>query len=294
MDVTITQLRYFQKACKLDNITRAAQALHVSQPSVSAAIRELEAEFGFDLLERRGRSFTLTPNGILFLAEADRLLSHVDDFSAAMHRLAQAEGPLLVGVPPMIGSLLLPLIYTGEEYLRKPFTLSILEAGRQELLQRLNTNELDMAFIPHDQPLPMQYSGLPITALETVCCMSRTHPLANQTRLSISELEDVPLVLFKNSFFQTERIIARFEAAGIKPKVLLQSDQLSTIRKLIASNAAVGFLFSKVTDALPEITFLPLDPPMTTQVSLIWRSTSCLSAEHHRFVAYVRSLMSEE
>lgn len=129
--MTITQLRYFQKACKLDNITRAAEALHVSQPSVSAAIRELEREFGFELLERHGRSFTLTPNGVTFLAEADRLLSHVDDFQAAMSRLAQTSGPLLVGVPPMIGSLVLPLLYTSEEYHRNPFDLRIVEAGRK-------------------------------------------------------------------------------------------------------------------------------------------------------------------
>lgn len=289
--MTITQLRYFQKACKLENMTRAAEALHVSQPSVSAAIRDLEAEFGFELLERRGRGFTLTPNGVVFLTEADRLLSHVDDFEEAMSRLAHESGPLLVGVPPMIGSLILPLIYTGEEYHRNPFDLSIIEAGRQELLQRLNTNELDMAFIPHDHPLPDRYSGIPLTKLETVCCMSRSHILASQDRLPIAALSGEPLVLFKNSFFHTERILARFETAGIKPQILLQSDQLSTIRNLIANNAAVGFLFSKVTDTLPEIVSLSLDPPMTTQVSLVWRITSCLSAEQRRFIEYIRSLM---
>lgn len=289
--MTITQLRYFRKACKLDNITRAAEALHVSQPSVSAAIRELEAEFGFDLLERRGRSFTLTPNGAVFLAEAERLLSHVDDFQDAMHRLAQASGPLLVGVPPMIGSLVLPLIYTSEVYHRNPFDLSIVEAGRQELLHQLNSNELDMAFLPHDQPLPDCYTSILITKLETLCCMSHRHPLANQEYISIPALSEQPLVLFKNSFFQTERIIARFEAAGIPPRILLQSDQLSTIRKLIASNAAVGFLFSKIIDSLPEITSLPLTPPMSTQVSLVWRTSSYLSSEHHRFIEYIRSLV---
>lgn len=180
--MTITQLRYFQKACKLDNITRAAEALHVSQPSVSAAIRELEEEYGFALLERRGRSFSLTPNGAVFLAEADRLLSHVSDFETAMVRLAQGPGQLKVGVPPMIGSLVLPLIYTGEEHRRTPFDLGIVEAGRQELLQRLSAGELDLAFIPHDRPLSASYTGIAVTILETVCCTSLFHPLAGQER----------------------------------------------------------------------------------------------------------------
>ncbi len=288
--MTITQLRYFQKACKLDNITRAAEALHVSQPSVSAAIRELEEEFGFALLERRGRSFSLTPNGAVFLAEADRLLSHVSDFETAMVRLAQGPGQLKVGVPPMIGSLVLPLIYTGEEHRRTPFDLGIVEAGRQELLQRLSAGELDLAFIPHDRPLSASYTGIAVTILETVCCTSLFHPLAGQERLAVAQLADEPLALFKNSFFQTERIIARFEVEHITPHVLLQSDQLSTIRKLIASNAAVGFLFSKVACSLPELAAIPLDPPMTTQVSLVWRVSDCLSDEHRRFINYVGSL----
>lgn len=288
--MTITQLRYFQKACKLDNITRAAEALHISQPSVSAAIRELEAEFGFALLERRGRSFSLTPNGAVFLAETDRLLSHVNDFETAMVRLAQRPGQLKVGVPPMIGSLVLPLIYTGEEHRRASFDLGVVEAGRQELLQRLNTGELDLAFIPHDRPLTPGYAGISVTALETVCCTSSDHPLASQKCLSVTQLADEPLALFKNSFFQTERIIARFEVENITPHVLLQSDQLSTIRKLIASKAAVGFLFSKVVCSLPELAAVPLAPPMITQVSLIWRASDCLSDEHRRFIGYVSSL----
>lgn len=288
--MTITQLRYFQKACKLDNITRAAEALHVSQPSVSAAIRELEEEFGITLLERRGRGFTLTPDGAVFLAETDRLLGHVDDFVTAMGRLAQAPGRLLVGVPPMIGSLVLPLIYTGEEHRRAPFDLNIVETGRQELLQRLGAGELDLAFIPHDRPLGPRYAAVAITRLDTVCCVSRSHPLAARKSLPVSALAGEPLALFKNSFFQTERILARFEAEGIEPKVLLQSDQLSTIRKLVASSAAVGFLFGRVAESLPELAAVPLEPPMTTQVSLVWRGADCLCAEHRRFIDYVRAL----
>ena len=59
---------------------------------------------------------------------------------------------------------------------------------------------------------------------------------------------------------------------------------------LIASNAAVGFLFSKVACSLPELAAIPLDPPMTTQVSLVWRVSDCLSDEHRRFINYVGSL----
>ena len=288
--MTITQLRYFQKACKLENITRAAEALHVSQPSVSAAIQELEREFGYPLLVRGKRSFSLTPNGGIFLKEADCLLSHVDNFETSMRGLNQGPRRIAVGVPPMIGSLVLPRIYADNRLPDTSFELSIVEAGRQELLRQLTANELDMAFLPHDRPLGPGYGALPITKLETVCCVGKEHPLARRRSISVKELAGEPLVLFKNSFFQTERIIARFEAEGIEPKVLLQTDQLSTIRNLVSCGAAVGFLFGEVSRFLSRIASIPLEPPMIAQVSLVWRSADYLSSQEQRFIELVRTL----
>lgn len=288
--MTITQLRYFQKACRLENITRAAEALHVSQPSVSAAIRELEREFGYPLLVRGKRGFSLTPNGSIFLKEVNRLLSHVDNFETSMRGLGQGPSRIAVGVPPMIGSLVLPCIYASNGLPGAALDLSIVEAGRQELLRLLATNELDMAFLPHDRPLGPAYSALPITKLETVCCVGKDHLLAARQRVSVGELAGEPLVLFKDSFFQTERIIARFEAEGIEPKVILQTDQLSTIRNLVSCNAAVGFLFKEVSSSLQRIASIPLEPPMTAQVSLVWRSADYLSRQEQRFIELVRTL----
>ena len=288
--MTITQLRYFQKACKLENITRAAEALHVSQPSVSAAIRELEQEFGYPLLVRSKRSFSLTPKGGIFLEEVDRLLSHVDNFETAMSQLGKGPGRVAVGVPPMIGSLVLPRIYASGFLPDTKIELSIVEAGRQELLRLLASNELDMAFLPHDRPLGPGYSVLHLTKLETMCCVSTNNPLALRQSISVKELEGEPLVLFKNSFFQTERIIARFQAEAIEPKVLLQTDQLSTIRKLVSCDTAVGFLFGEVSSPLPNIASIPLDPPMVAQVSLVWRGADYLSKQEQDFIEFVRSL----
>lgn len=288
--MTITQLRYFQKACRLENITRAAEALHISQPSVSAAIRELEREFGCQLLARSKRGFALTENGQAFLQQTDRLLAHVDGFEAAMHRLGQGAGPIAVGVPPMIGSLVLPRIYGGGALPGAAFELSILEAGRRELLRKLAANELDMAFIPHDQPLGPAFSSLHIAWLETVCCVCRDHPLAGCARLTVEQLARQPLVLFKSGFFQTERVIASFQVKKLEPRILLQTDQLSTIRKLVSCGAAAGFLFGADTGALPDLVSIPMDPPMMSQVSLVWRSGDLLSEQEQRFIEYVRTL----
>lgn len=287
----LMQLYYFRTACRQGSITRAAGQLHISQPSVSAAIRELEAEFGYALLARQGKRFALTPEGAVFLKEADRLLSHAENFETAMKQLTQGPRQIVLGVPPMIGSLLLPKIYAGFRGKKIPFRLSIVETGRQELLrQLLGSNELDMAFLPHDRPLDTRCHSVPITELETVCCLAPDHPLAGRATLSPAELSGESLVLFKDSFFQTERIVGLFQSEGIAPRVLLQTDQLSTIRKLVTCNIAVGFLFRQISEPFRDIVSIPLAAPMKAKVSLAWRSTDYLPREQADFIEYIRTI----
>lgn len=85
----LMRLSCFSAACRLGSITRAAAQLHISQPLVSAAIRELEAEFGYALLARQGKRFAFTAEGAVFLKEADRLLSHAENFETAMKQLTR-------------------------------------------------------------------------------------------------------------------------------------------------------------------------------------------------------------
>lgn len=288
--MTLAQLTYFETACRLESITRAAEQLHISQPSVSAAIRELEAEFGYALLDRQGRRFALTREGRVFWEEARRLLAHAGDFEHGMLRLARHSRPIALGLPPMIGSLVLPALLAPGEEAPAPFRLDITEGGRRELLQQLADGRLDMAFLPHDRPLEPHYRFVPVAELETVCCVSARHPLARRSSVTIRALEGHPLVLFKESFFQTERILDAFGREGVKPNILLQTSQLSTVRRLVAQNLAAGFLFRQLAGPAAEMVSVPLDPPMKAQVSLVWRGTDHLPGEHLRFIEQVRAL----
>ena len=78
--MTLVQLKYFQTVCKYNNITRASNELHISQPSLSNAIKDLEKEFGISLFYRFSKGLVLTEEGSLFLEETNHLLEHADLF----------------------------------------------------------------------------------------------------------------------------------------------------------------------------------------------------------------------
>lgn len=288
--VTLAQLRYFQAVCRYRSMTRAAEALYVSQPSVSSAVRELEREFGVSLFQRRSRGMDLTAEGERFLTLAEELLSHADRVSREMEGLGRRYRPLRLGVPPMIGATFLPQILDGLARSRPDMRMHMAEGGRRELLEQLAAGTLDLAFLPHQGPFPGALRSIPVARLETVCCVPRRHWLATRESVTIQELAREPLVLFKENYFQTESLLARFAQAGLEPNVLLYTDQLSTVRRLVSGSVAVGFLFSALADTLGDGACVPLEPPMPVEVSLVWESGAALTGDMGRFVEYVRNL----
>ncbi len=103
--MTLIQLKYFQTICKYNNITRASAELHVSQPSLSNAVKELEREFGVSLFTRRSRGLELTPEGRYFLDEADKLLEQAEQLTTNMKHMSTTDRTLTLGLPAMSGSL---------------------------------------------------------------------------------------------------------------------------------------------------------------------------------------------
>lgn len=287
----LLQLRYYQAACQLNSITKAAELLHVSQSSVSMAIKELEAEFEIQLLNRQYRGFTLTQEGVAFLNQVNILLEQAEQSSEIMKDIARKRNLLLLGVPPMIGSMFLPKIYPVYAK-RYPHTdVRIVEAGRKNLIRQLEAEELDMIFLPYDEPLGEEYSCIELSSTQTVFCTNKNHPLAQKAMIQMNDLLREPLVMFKDSFFQNERIIDRFRQCGQMPNVVLYTNQLSTIISLIQNGVASGFLLGNIKDSYPDLVSIPLDPPLAYKIGLVWRKDSFLFRDMSHLIACIREVL---
>lgn len=234
----LQQLRYFEATCRLGSISRAAESLHVSQPSVSMAIRDLEREFGVSLIARRYQGFSLTEEGAILRELAESLLRHADHVYDRMQALGRQRRPVRLGVPPMIGTALLPTLYRRLADRYPDLLLATEELGTKTLIRDLRENVLDMAFVSHYAPLPTEFEAVPVTDMEVVWCTLPDHSLAGKDRISIPQLEDEPLVFFHSNFSLRERVMQQFEDAGITPHILHATEQLSTVQSLIRSGTA--------------------------------------------------------
>src|SRR5262252_6816760 len=104
----LRHLRYFVAVAELENVTRAAQKLHISQPALSQQIRDLEAELGFALLERSAKSVRLTEAGRTFVSEAKAVLERAEQAVKAAREVATSGGELHVGYAPTLTARILP------------------------------------------------------------------------------------------------------------------------------------------------------------------------------------------
>lgn len=280
----LQQLRYFQTACRLQSITGAAEALHISQPSISVAIRELEQEFGVKLTSRRYQGFALTEEGRQLLSMADGLLEHADQVAARMQDIGRRHYPIRLGVPPMIGAVLLPRLY-GSFLPRNPqITVTTEEGGAKSLLRNLLEKTLDLAFVAHSEPLPEAFSAVPVVSTETVWCVAQDHPLRCRSTVTVDELRQEPLVLFQKDFFQYEIVMHRFQEAVITPRIIHATGQLSTVHRLVRSGVASGFLLKNTLEELPDLVGISLDPPIPAQISLAWERGRHLSNDMRRMI----------
>ena len=151
--MNLVQLKYFHAVCVYQSVSAAAEYLHISQPSLSNAIKDLEDEFGVTLFFRHHRGMSLTEAGEKLFEMCGDLLSRAETAERVMNELGNKRNLLRLGVPPMIGSLVLPGIYNDFAKNNPALSLEISESGSFELSRRLSDGFLDMIFLPHNKPI---------------------------------------------------------------------------------------------------------------------------------------------
>ena len=247
--MTLLQLRYFVCVCRCGSMTRAAQGLHISQPSLSEAIRNLECEFGLSLLDRQHHGTAATPAGLVFCREAQKLLDAEDALLLRMKRLAQSAEPLRVGVPPMLETLVFPALLSA--YCRRcpQQTLNAVENGTQKNLELLRRGLLDAAVISSEEAFSSDpFKAQALTPLQISLFLSDAAPLARGTSVRFADCAALPLVLLSSDTFLSQFLESRCEQTGQVLRILTRTNQLTAIRHMVNSGTAAAILYR---DALP-------------------------------------------
>ncbi|VBB07653.1 transcription regulator hth lysr [Lucifera butyrica] len=285
----LRQLEYFRLAGRLGNMTRAAEQMHVAQPSVTVAIRKLEEELGIQLFERRRKQFILTPEGTVFLARTEDVLRRLEAAVQEMQDYRELQkGSIRLGVPPMIGFFLFPDIFSGFKKRYPQIDLFIIEEGSLSIEHLLEKGELDLGIIIFSQPSPV-LTTIPLRKGEILLCLPPDHPLCQLERVPFCQVADYPVILLKENAYHRQLILEEFEKHAINPHVVLSSSQIETIKALVAKGSGISFLLDEIARQDNRIQCRSLENPLYISIGLVWKKDYYLSNAAKTLLDYIVS-----
>lgn len=288
----LRQLEYFQMASRLKNITRAAERLRVSQPNITVAIKKLEAELGIQLFDRSQKQLSLTPEGAVFLNRIELALRNIQDAVLEVNDYKQLQkGTIKIGIPAMIGSYLFPKIFSSFQRRYSHLDVYLYEEGSMAIREQLERDELDFGIVIISNASP-NLQLLPMSNNQLMACIPNDHALAANPSLAIEDLDNTDLIMLKEGSYLRHVVLQKLKAANLTPNIVLESNQIETVKGLVASNVGLAFLLDFIVHDTPGIKALPLAEPVFVDIGLAWKKDRYISRAAQSFIDFCISTLS--
>jgi DNA-binding transcriptional LysR family regulator len=286
--VELRQLEYFQAVGRLGSVTKAAEQQNVAQPSVSFAIKNLEAELGVNLLDRSRKKSALTPEGRIFLQRVNYILGCLQDAVLEMndYRMPQ-KGSIRIGITPIMGALLFPHAFANFQKQNPEVNVTVVEEGSLFIRNQLERGELELGImITSNIPAPLEV--FPITTGQIHVCLSRNDPLGAYASIPLRELRDHPFILFKEDTYIRQLILEECAKLQFAPRIVFSSSQIGTVLGLVAQGMGISFFLEEIVRERREIVSRPLSEPLFLDVGLAWNKKRYLSKTAQLFIESFR------
>ncbi|MFI8004800.1 LysR family transcriptional regulator [Streptomyces sp. NPDC086010] len=237
------QLAYFVAVAEARHFTRAAEDVHVSQPSLSQQIKALENELGAELFSRARGNIALTDAGEALLPLARRILADADTARHEVQELVQLRrGRIRLGATPSVCTGLLPDVLRAFHSEHPGIQLLIEEGGSHDLVRQLARGALDLALLV----LPLPAGSPALTTVEllhedlvVVSSVSRPAP-GRRGSVTVADLENEPLVMFRHGYDLRELTVAACRAEGFEPTFTVEGGEMDAVLGFVRAGLGIA------------------------------------------------------
>lgn len=240
--MTLKSLEYFKKLAELQHFTKAANELHISQPSLSYAISELEKDLGVLLFDRKDKKITLNHYGEAFLSYVNQALSILDDGTNFVKHISNPKAKnISVGYIQSLSSSIIPPFI--EEFYKNPLNknikFSFTQKDNNELIKIFLDRKLDIIFCVDT------VKGAVCQAIgEQKLCfvVSKKNPLCQKENIKLKDLENENFILITSGTNLRKTIDRNFKKFKFNPKVTLELGQCSNILIYVEKNIGISIV----------------------------------------------------
>lgn len=289
----IRVLRYFLTVVREESITKAAEILHITQPTLSRQLAQMEEEVGVKLFHRGARRIELTNEGILLRRRAEEILQLVDKTEKELiEQEEQVEGKISIGCGEIAAVQVLPkLIKTFREKYPQ-VTFDIFTATADLVKEQMDKGLLDIGLLL--EPVDMEkYDFIRLDVKEKwVVLMRPDSPLAEKEFVTAKDLSELPLILPRRMNVQNE--LASWFGDYYDSLNVIFTSNLSTNSAIMVSN---GLAYSLVIEgAVPfrdqsKVTYRPLSPSLTATSVLAWKRGQPFSLAASKFIGHIKCFL---
>ena len=283
----LRQIRYFLSVAETEHLTQSADALCITQSTLSHGLRQLEAELGMPLFDRVGRGLKLSQAGVAFRSYAARALQELEAGRMALSDLAGLQaGTLTIGVIPTFLTLFIPEVVArfSARYPGVRVVVRDLRSGQIE--EQLIAGQLDLGIAFHPASRA-DIEAEPLFDERMHLVVHESHPLAKRRQLRMRELAQVPLALLPTSFVTRRLIDAAFQHAKVQPLVRVEMESVDALL-LACQQAPLATIAAEHAAHQAGEHMRPIlltEPGAVRHAGILWRRDASRSAAAREFLS---------
>ncbi|SDD87174.1 transcriptional regulator, LysR family [Cupriavidus sp. YR651] len=284
----LRHVRYFLAVAEAGNFTRAAEALHVSQPTLSQQIRQLEETLGAPLFDRSGRTVRLTDAGEAYLVHARRALQDLEAGRRAIHDVGElTRGNLRLAMTPTFTPYLVAPLIVAFNAKYPNITLSVREMPQERVEPLLADDQIDIGIAFDDIHLP-DLEATPLMEEALAYIVGATHALARRrTPLDATALADESMAMLTREFATRGYIARYFGSLGITPRITIEANSVSAVLDAVRSGRHATVLPAAIATDHADLRILPLHTPLPPRrAALLQRKGAYRTAAARAFVDF--------
>ena len=279
----LRHLRYFAAVGDALSFTKAAEALHLAQPSLTRQIQDLEAEIGVRLLNRSKRHVSLTEEGQSFLADAKRVLAHSADIVESVQRFNRRETAALnIGYVANLFPAPLPAALSAFQRKFPTVSINLFDMTYGDQFRALEDGKIDLGFVGSQKTIEAR--GLQFRSIgmdKIVVALRKGDRLAKKAVVKLKDLKSMFFVGMSEESYPGYRdwLTATCRTAGFAPKVLQDVNIERMVIQAVGAGLGVALL-PKQVEKLPHenVVFRPLVPAVLTQSCIVWNGVNASTA----------------
>lgn len=282
------QFEYFRTLARMQHVTRAAEALMITQPALSRSITRFEQEIGVPLFERQGRSIRLNPYGKMFLQRVENMMKEFEEGKQEIQDLLDPEnGEVSIGFLHTLSTGRIPDLLSSFRETHPKIKFRLGQGPSHQLISQMLAGEFDLCLIaPMESKSPIVWT--PLWHEELYVIVPQDHLYANRTHITLEEIAHEPFIHLKEGFSLRITVEQLFLKAGLIPKITFEGEEADTVAALVAAGLGISILPDLKGTDQSKIAQIPLQNPDSQRtIGLAWVDGRYVSPSTQRFKQFV-------